>query len=129
MFTDIYHSAYLTDDISAAIDIFRAFGGTVALQAPSSDGGRMAYVSVGGAEIELIEPKDKSRLGGRSGLVLDHVGYSVPDIDAAIADLQGRGVRFLTAQPTTNAVGQRMIQIDPATCGGTKIHLTEVRPG
>lgn len=129
MFTDIYHTGYLTDDISGAIDLLRrAFGGTVILEMPASDGGRMAYLKVGSAEVEVIEPKDMSRLGGRRGLVLDHVGYSVEDMDAAVADLRARGVRFLTAQPTTNAVGQRMIYVDPSTCGGAKMHLTEVRP-
>ena len=127
MFTAIYHTGYLTDDLSGAIDLFRkAFGGTVIAEVPASDGGRMAYLKVGSAEVEVIEPRDQSRLGGRKGLVLDHVGYAVADLDVAIAELQARGVRFQTARPTTNAVGQRMIYVDPSTSGGAKMHLTEV---
>lgn len=130
MFTDIYHTGYLTDDIGQAIDLLRrTFGGTIIADRPASDGGRLAYVKVGSAEVELIEPADKSRLGGRTGLVLDHVGYTVADIDQAIAELAGKGVRFQTAKPTINAVGQRMIYLDLATTGGSKMHLTEVRPG
>jgi methylmalonyl-CoA/ethylmalonyl-CoA epimerase len=130
MFTGIYHTAYLTDDISGAIDLLRrTFGGTVIADMPASDGGRLAYVKVGSAEVEVIEPKDKSRLGGRKGLVLDHVAYSVADLDAAVADLKARGMRFLSEEPTVNAVGYRMIYLDPSTAGGAKVHLTEVKPG
>ena len=130
MFSDIYHTGYLTDDIEAAIDLLkRNFGATVVADLPAADGGRLAYVKVGSAEVEVIEPKDKSHLGGQKGLVLDHVGYTVEDIDAAIAELKARGIRFLTPEPTMNAVGQRMIFMDAETTGGSKMHLTEVRPG
>ena len=130
MFTDIYHTGYLTDDMADALELLRrTFDGTVIAEMAAGDGGRLAYLRLGSAEVEVIEPADKARLGGRRGLVLDHVGYSLDDIDAAIADLEARGVRFQTAQPTINAVGQRMIYLDPSTCGGSKVHLTEVRPG
>ncbi len=129
MFSDIYHIGYLTDDLSAAIDLFRTtFGGTVTTELPASDGGRMAYLKAGSAEVELIQPKDQSRLGGRKGLVLDHIGYAVEDIEKAMADLQARGARFMTAQPTISPAGRRMIYLDPATAGGSRMHLTEVRP-
>jgi methylmalonyl-CoA/ethylmalonyl-CoA epimerase len=127
MFAAIYHTGYLTDDLAGAIDLLkRTFGGTVTAETRSGDGGRLAYVQVGGAEVEVIEPADKSRLGGNRGLVLDHVGYSVEDLDLAIADLSEKGIRFQTAEPTVNAVGQRMIYLDAATTGGSKMHLTEV---
>jgi hypothetical protein len=129
MFTDIYHTGYLTDDMAGALDLLRrTFGGTVIAEMGAGDGGRLAYVRLGNAEVEVIEPVDKARIGGRQGLILDHVGYTVADLDASIAELGARGVRFQTSEPTINAVGQRMIYLDPSTSGGSKVHLTEVRP-
>jgi catechol 2,3-dioxygenase-like lactoylglutathione lyase family enzyme len=127
MFSEIYHTGYQTDDMAAAVELLRRlFGGEVIAEMPATDGGKLAYVRAGGAEIEVIEPADKSRLGGRTGLILDHVGYAVEDIDQAIEKLRAEGVRFQSAAPTTNAVGQRMIYLDAATVAGTKMHLTEV---
>ena len=75
MFTDIYHVGYLTDDIDAASRFYeKTFGGSVKNQITTPEGTKMAFLRVGRTEVELIEPPDKTRLGGKTGLVLDHIG-------------------------------------------------------
>ena len=127
MFSDIYHIGYLTDDVARDIAFYQeVFGGELIAQAPGPDGvTKMAFLKVGNTEVELIEPGDKSRLGGRTGLILDHVGYLVPDIDAAVEQLRAKGIKFATEAPYTNALGHRLIYLDSATIQGTKMHLTQ----
>lgn len=124
----VYHVGYLTDDLTRAVAFYQeTFGGRIVAQVSAGDGAKIAYVKVGDSEVELIEPADKSRLGGKMGLALDHVGYFVPDIDKAIADLKSRGVEFASAEPTVSAVGYRMIYLEPASTLGTRLHLTELK--
>lgn len=127
MFGDVYHVGYLTDDIDAAVAFYeRTFGGTLKMQTTSRDGAsRMAFVRVGQTEIELIEPNDKSRLGGRTGLIVDHVGYVVDSIDGEMTKLAERGIKFQTEAPYTNPEGARLIYLDSSTTQGARIHLTE----
>jgi hypothetical protein len=55
---------------------------------------------------------------------LDHVGYFVPDLDQAMAELKNKGAKF-AGEPSVNPVGYRMVFLDAASSLGTRIHLTE----
>lgn len=127
MFTDVYHICYLTDDLDAAIALYRqAFGAELTLQVESpATGSKMAYLQVGGTQVELIEPADKARLNGQTGLVYDHIGYVVESIAAEMERLKVRGINFATAEPKTSAEGARLIYLDSTNMQGARIHLTE----
>ncbi len=125
MFGPVYHTGYNTDDVAKAVAFYEeAFGGKLLKQVTQPDGTKMAFVRFGDSEVELIEPADKSRLAGRTGLVIDHVGYFVDDLDKAVAEMKAKGVKF-GAGPTVSAMGYRMIFLDTASTLGTRIHLTE----
>ena len=127
MFSGIYHIGYQTDDIDAAISFYETvFGGKLKQQILGPDGTtKMAFVKIGESEIELIEPSDKSRLGGKTGLILDHVGYAVKDIDAAIAILKSKGIAFQNPSAHVNAEGWRLLYLDMNTTNGAKVHITQ----
>jgi len=126
LFGIVYHVGYLTDDLEKAIEYYRiTFGGELIKLAPPSATGKIAYVQIGESEVELIQPADTSRLNGRTGLVIDHVGYFVPNIEKAIAELKSRGIKFATPEPTVTPVGYRVIYLDAASTMGTRIHLAE----
>lgn len=127
MFKDYYHIGYLTDDIEAAKQVYATlFGGQVSLELVSEAmNAKVAFVTVGGTEVELIEPLDRSRLAGRTGLIYDHIGYTVDDIDAEVARLAEQGVTFATSAPVVNAQGARIIYLDAGATGGTRMHLTQ----
>ncbi len=127
MLGNVYHVGYNTDDVGAAIALYeRTFGGKL-LKRTESAAATMAFVQVGDSEVELIEPKDKARLGGKKGLIIDHVGYITDDLDKAMADLAAKGVKFATPAPTLNQFGLRMIFLDAECTLGTRVHLTEVK--
>ena len=91
MFRGIYHIGYMTDDKDKAIAFYRdALGGTLKQEATNPDGAKLVFMRVGETEVELIQPADLSALGGKTGLVLDHVGYVVDDLDAELARLEAQ---------------------------------------
>jgi methylmalonyl-CoA/ethylmalonyl-CoA epimerase len=127
MFSGVYHIGYLVDDIEKAISFYEAtFGGKLIGRSTSGDGtSKMAFIQCGETEVELIQPGDPARLGGRTGLVIDHVGYEVADIDAAVAELKEKGVKFAAAAPHVNSQGARLLYLDSDSTMGTRVHLTQ----
>ncbi|HUE76010.1 MAG TPA: VOC family protein [Chloroflexota bacterium] len=127
MFDGVYHIGYLVDDVDKAISFYEAtFGGELVGRSIAGDGiSKMAFIRCGETEVELIQPGDPARLGGRTGLIIDHVGYEVADIDAAVAELREKGVQFAAPAPHVNSMGARLIYLDSASTMGTRVHLTQ----
>lgn len=126
MFTDIHHAGYFVQDLNEAVAMYeRVFGGRC-VKRGSAAAGPNAFVMVGETYIELIEPVDKSRIPGHMAQMLEHIGYLVPDIRQAMADLKARGVRLASEEPITNIMGWKLMFLDTADTMGTRIHLTEV---
>lgn len=127
MFSGIYHVGCWTDDIAKAITLYETtFGGTVFQQTSNPEGNKMAFLHVGDTDVELIEPADKSVLGGQTGIILHHIGYLVPDIEQAITDLKAKGVKFATPAPTVTPTNARIIYLDTSSTGGARMHLTQI---
>jgi methylmalonyl-CoA/ethylmalonyl-CoA epimerase len=93
-------------------------------EAVSASGGKMAFLKVGNTEVEFIESPERVREAGKGNLLLDHVGYLVDDIDAAVATLRAKGIKFMTDAPYTNPRGHRLIYLDASTTQGVRMHLT-----
>lgn len=132
MFDKIQHIGYLVADLDAAVGWFeKSFGAENAGGATLRDsvavpgGGRNAFVRFGNAEMELIEPQDRSSVPANT-LVMHHVGYVVSDIHRSISDLKARGFKFVADAPITNVMGQQLLYFDPATTNGCLMHLTQL---
>lgn len=87
-----------------------------------------------GTHLELIEPQ--SSAGNMSqdwldkhGESLFHVALEVEDIDAAVAELRGRGVRFIDPEPRIGGGGTRVAFLHPDSTEGIVIELVESAPG
>jgi methylmalonyl-CoA/ethylmalonyl-CoA epimerase len=85
-----------------------------------------------GSYLELIEPQ--SREGNmsqdwldRHGESLFHVALEVEDIHAAVAELKGRGVRFVDPEPRIGGGGTLVAFIDPDCTENVIIELVESR--
>ncbi len=123
----IIHAGYLVDDVTEAVAWYGKMLDGVALGGigASRRGARNAYVNFGQVQAELIEPIDQAGLQGCQ-CVMDHVGYVVSDIGAAIDDCRNRGFRFDGEEAITNRIGQQLLYFDTATTMGTRIHLTQL---
>ena len=124
MFKDVYHIGYRTRDKDAAIAFYKeAFGAELKLEANNADGAKLAFLRVGGTEVELIQPADTAELRGGPLLVLDHVGYVFDSVEEGLAKLEAKGMKRQFVR--TNAEGAVIAYVEPSTANGMKFHLTE----
>ena len=128
MFDKIQHAGYRVADLDVAVAWFeKAFGAKNAGGGPlvNRPGGRNAFVRFGQVEMEIVQPPDAASLPPNR-LLLDHVGYVVPDIAKAVPQLAARGFKFVADSPYTNIMGQQVLYFDTATTNGVRIHLTQL---
>ena len=99
MFSKMHHVGYLVEDLDTAVAWYELTFGGKHIEGPTVTAGKIAYVQMGGVEVELIEPPDKGELAGKGDQVFHHVGYLVADLDGTVADFKARGYIFLTPNP------------------------------
>ena len=125
MLIKIQHAGYMVPNLDEAVDWYvNILGGTLWKRGETATS-EIAFVRLGDGEVELIEPADKSELGGATGPVHHHMGYVVDDLDAAVEELKRQGFRFRNDGPVVNLAGYRVAHFDPETTGGIRLHLTE----
>ena len=124
MFSDIHHVSYLVPDLDNAIESYaQMLGAVVTGRGAVANLGEVAFLRVGGVEVEFIRPEDTAALDGGGGAwVVHHMAYAVEDLDRVVSE---RGYRFLSEEPFTNFMGYRLIYFDPADTGGCRVHLTD----
>jgi methylmalonyl-CoA/ethylmalonyl-CoA epimerase len=89
---------------------------------------RAAFLPVGEARLELLEPTDPSSviarfLEKRSGL--HHVCVLVEDLDAALTEMKARGVELVDETPRPGAEGCRVAFVHPRAATGVLLELKE----
>jgi methylmalonyl-CoA epimerase len=89
----------------------------------------------GDSYLQLLEatgPGTVSRFVDRRGPALHHLAVEVSNIDEAVSDLRGRGVRMVDDVPRPGGMGTRIAFVHPASCQGLLVELVEplgARPG
>ena len=90
---------------------------------------RTAFLPVGDARVELLEPTDPSstvaRFLERYGEGIHHVCFRVDDIEAALERLRKNGVEPIGEAPRPGAGGCRVAFLHPRDTGGILIELSE----
>jgi methylmalonyl-CoA/ethylmalonyl-CoA epimerase len=128
----IDHLGIAVPSLAEALEAYRALGfEPEATHEVPSEGVRTAFLPVGESHLELLEPTDAGSaiakfLERRKGL--HHVCVLVEDIDAALAELRGRGVELIDAQPRTGAGGCRVAFLHPRAAGGVLLELKQAEP-
>ena len=92
---------------------------------------KVAFLAVGESRIELLEPTAEdspvAKFLAKNGEGVHHVAYEVADLDAALAALEGEGVRLIDTKPRSGAHGTSIAFLHPKATGGV---LTELcQPG
>ncbi len=89
----------------------------------------IAFLPCGETLVELIEPLKE---GGSNadylrehGPGIQHVAFEVDDLEAALAELAGRGVEPLGDAPVPGAGGMRIAFLDPQAFDGVLVELCE----
>jgi len=93
---------------------------------------RTAFLSVGDANLELLEPSAPdstiARYIEKRGEGIHHICLRVDDIDAELARLKERGYRLINDAPVPGAHGCRVAFLHPAAGNGVLIELSEKAP-
>jgi methylmalonyl-CoA/ethylmalonyl-CoA epimerase len=128
----IHHLGICVGRLDEALGSYRERLGLVAApEILETDEIRAALIAVGPDLLEVFEPRrlegSLGRFLERRGEGLHHVAYLVADIDAALAELAGRGARLIdtVARPGLHA-GWRIAFLHPANAAGVLTELIEV---
>lgn len=95
----------------------------------ATSGTTLAMFPVGETYLELLQ-SDQAGSGTNKwieerGEGLFHICLEVDDIDASIAELKTKGIRFQSDTPRIGHGNCRIVFMDPATTGGIVIELAE----
>lgn len=126
----IDHTAIVVADMDEAVSRWEALTGgrlTARLPAPDQEV-EVAFIQVGGTQIELIRPisagSGVARFLTKHGECLHHIAVRVDDIEAEIARLMGQGMEMIDARPRPGVHG-RIAFVHPRSTGGVLLELVE----
>ncbi len=121
----------------------RVFGGVLGLEIHDFEetgphaGLRIASARIGETDFEFLQDRmpeldekvtdqrDISRWIEKRGEGLHHGAVRVDDIDAAIQEVEAKGLRVLDEKGRSGARGSRVAFIHPKSTGGVLIHFVE----
>lgn len=122
----IHHVGIVVDDLEEACRLLRDGFGLAETGRVVRDELNAVFFATSGGEIELIEVIDEVARAERLGsarAVVEHVAFSVPDLDTTLAALVELGIE-LKAPPTTSR-GARTAFTDAATSDGVMFQFVE----
>ena len=133
MFTAFNHVSIVVPDLDAAARTLAAKYGlqTGPSMVNAEQGVRLAYITIGAAKIELMEPTrpdspvakflERNPRGG-----IHHFCLGVESVDATAHALRANGVRVLgDGTPQRNVSGERIAFIHPADFLGALVEIEE----
>lgn len=127
----IHHVGYVVADLDAALaDLGRAFATTVTHREVMEGQGVEAVLCEGaGGVVELITPLDRegaiARFMAKRGEGFHHVAFAVPDIEAALDRLAGRGVELIDRHGRRGLGGHTVAFLHPRSTLGVLTELIE----
>lgn len=128
MIRRIHHAGLVVKRLTDAYRFYRdVLGLPLTREAEVPDQGvRAALLSAGDTEIELLEPLRSdtgvARFLERHGEGLHHVCFETPDVGAALAGLERRGVALIDAKPRQGLAGL-IAFLHPRACDGVLVEL------
>lgn len=130
--TKLDHIGIAVKSIDAARAIYEDLGLTVDhVEAVDTQKVRTAFLSVGDANLELLEPTSGespiAKFIEKRGEGIHHICLRVEDIEAELARLKERGYRLINESPVPGAHGCRVAFLHPAAGNGVLIELSEKR--
>jgi methylmalonyl-CoA epimerase len=135
VFGAIDHVGVAVSDLEAAISLYEESFGMelVHREVVSEQGVEAVLLDVGDSHVELLKPTGPDTPVGKfmsaRGEGLHHVAYRVADIDAALEQLQERGVRLIDKTARTGIRSSRVAFLHPKSTGGVLTEIVEPATG
>ncbi len=127
----LHHVAVATGDLENHARIFENLFGLKAGETETNLANKLSltFVDLGNTELEFIQPQDREspifKYLEKRGPGIHHICLLVDDINQALEELKGKGVRLLDQAPRIGAGGSRIAFIHPESTGGILIELKE----
>lgn len=129
----VEHIAIAVHDMSESMAMLeRTLGLKLDYEETISDT-KLAMYPVGETYLELLQAggpaSPVAEWVAERGQSLFHLCFEVDDIDAALEELRGKGVKLLDETPKGGHGGSRIAFLDPASTGDILIELAEMPAG
>jgi methylmalonyl-CoA/ethylmalonyl-CoA epimerase len=125
----IAHVGIAVPSIALALAFYRDILGLEPGRPESADGATIVGLTLGDAQIELLEPRDPTspvaKFLARRGPGIHHICYRVPDLDGALERCRTAGYRLIDDVPRRGAGGRRIAFLHPKATAGILLELTE----
>jgi methylmalonyl-CoA/ethylmalonyl-CoA epimerase len=139
VFTRIDHVGVAVRDLEKAVAWYETnFGLTVVARESHEDQGvhevmmEVAQAPAGGSYVQLLQPsRDDSPVGkflARNGEGVHHIAYGVEDVEAALADIGGKGIRLVDSRPRHGSMGASIAFLHPKDTGNILTELVQAAP-
>ena len=131
----VEHVAIAVNDMAESIKMLQDTLGIEMEYEEEIGATRLAMFPVGETYLELLSSDasaEESKVTGwieKNGQSLFHLCFEVDDIDAALVELKGKGVKLLDEEPRTGHGGSRIAFINPESTGNILIELAEIAEG
>ncbi len=90
---------------------------------------KTAFLPVGESEVELLESTQPdgpiAKYIEKKGQGIQHVAFRVDNVDNALAELKGKGIRLIDETPRKGAGGAKIAFLHPKDTGGVLVELCE----
>jgi len=90
---------------------------------------RTAFFPIGDTEVELLESTAAdgpiAKFIEKKGEGLHHIAFKVDDIEAALKELDGKGVRLIDREPRLGAGNKKIAFLHPKDTFGVLVELSE----
>lgn len=132
MIKSINHIAIVVPDLEAGKRFWvEAMGLTLDHVAHvPTEGVDVAFLPVGEAEVELVQPLDEdsgvARYLQKRGPGIHHICFEVDDIEAQLARLQAAGIELINKTPRVTSDGKLYAFVHPRSTGGVLVELYEL---
>ena len=126
----INHIALAVRDLDETASFYRAtFGiGPVEVEEIADQGVRASLITVGGSQLELIQPTDPTggvaRFIERRGEGLHHICFEVGDLERTLESLTEGGVELVDHAPRRGLSGM-IAFVHPRSTGGVLVELVD----
>ncbi|MBK8985873.1 MAG: methylmalonyl-CoA epimerase [Chloroflexi bacterium] len=132
MIKKVDHIAVVVPDLDAAMKFWvEAFGLTLErVEHVDREGVDVAFLPVGGSEIELLQPTDPesgvARYLEKRGAGLHHLCFEVDDIEATLARLKAADIPLINETANVAGDGKKYAFVHPKGTGGVLVELYEL---
>ena len=132
MFERIDHIGVAVEDLDAALALYgQAFDmATEHRETVEDQGVEAVLLDIGESHVELLAPLGPNTPVGKHlskrGPGLHHVAYAVADIEAALAQVRGRGIELIDERPRRGIRDTRVAFLHPRSTGGVLTELVQV---